>query len=77
MRAYIFVATATKANPRQIAQEMRRIAGVSSADICWGVPDIIALAEASDMKGLETVVVDQVQKIAGVDKTDTHIVAGS
>jgi DNA-binding Lrp family transcriptional regulator len=77
MRAYIFVTTATKANPRQIAQEMGRITGIKSADICWGLPDIIALAEAADMKVLETMVLDQVQKIAGVDRTDTHIVAGS
>jgi DNA-binding Lrp family transcriptional regulator len=77
MRAYVFVTAATKANPRQIAQEMARIPGIKSADICWGLPDIIALAEAPDMKGLETMVLDQVQKIGGVDKTDTHLVAGS
>lgn len=77
MRAYIFVTTAAKANPRQIAKDVSRIAGVKSADVCWGLPDIIALAETSDMKALETMIVDQVQKIVGVDKTDTHIVAGS
>jgi len=77
MRAYVFITTVAKANPRQIAQEIGRIAGIKSADICWGLPDIIATAEAADMKVLETMVLDQVQKIGGVDKTDTHIVAGS
>jgi DNA-binding Lrp family transcriptional regulator len=40
-----------------------------------GLPDIIAVAEASDMKVLETMIVDRVQRIPDVDKTDTHIVA--
>jgi hypothetical protein len=29
------------------------------------------------MKALETTVVDRIQKLDGVDKTDTHIVVGS
>lgn len=75
MKAYIFVTAATKANPRELAREIGRVGGITSADLCWGVPDIIAVAEASDMKVLETMIVDRVQRIPGVDKTDTHIVA--
>lgn len=75
MKAYIFVTAASKANPRELAREIGRIGGITSADLCWGLPDIIAVAEASDMKVLETMIVDRVQKIAGVEKTDTHIVS--
>ena len=77
MRAYIFITTSTRGDPREIAREVARINGIKSADLCWGLPDIIAVAEAPDMKALETTVVDQVQKLGGVDKTDTHIAAGS
>ena len=75
MKAYIFVTAASKANPRELAREIGRIGGITSADLCWGSPDIIAVAEATDMKVLETMIVDRVQKIAGVEKTDTHIVS--
>jgi DNA-binding Lrp family transcriptional regulator len=53
------------------------MAGVKSADLCWGVPDIIAVAEAADAKQLQVMVLDKVQKVAGVKQTDTHIVAES
>jgi DNA-binding Lrp family transcriptional regulator len=77
MRAYIFITTSTRGDPREVAREVARINGIKTADLCWGLPDIIAVAEAPDMKALETTVVDQVQKLGGVDKTDTHIAAGS
>jgi DNA-binding Lrp family transcriptional regulator len=77
MRAYVFVTTGTKANPREVAKQVRRIAGVKSADLCWGLPDLIALVEAADAKALESVVLDQIHKIPGVDKTDSHIVSES
>jgi DNA-binding Lrp family transcriptional regulator len=74
IKAYIFVTVATKAKLREAAQEIERVGGIKSADLCWGLPDIIAIAEAPDMKALETMIVDRVQRIAG-DKTGTHIVA--
>lgn len=77
MKAYVFVTAASKANPRELAQEIGRIGGISAADLCWGLPDIIAVAESSDMKALETTIIDRVQRIPGVEKTDTHIVAGA
>jgi DNA-binding Lrp family transcriptional regulator len=43
--------------------------------MCWGQPDIIAVAEAPDIKALQTVILDKVQKIAGLGRTDTHIAA--
>lgn len=75
MKAYIFVTAAPKANPRELAGEIGRLGGITSADLCWGLPDIIAVAEASDMKVLETMVVGRIQKLPGVDRTDTHIVS--
>ena len=75
VKAYIFVNTATKGNPADVAQQLRRIPGIKSADMCWGLPDIIALAEAADAKALQTLVLDKIQKTPGVDQTDSHIVA--
>ncbi|HEY3012406.1 MAG TPA: Lrp/AsnC ligand binding domain-containing protein [Gemmatimonadales bacterium] len=57
-----------------VTGELRRVGGVRSADICWGLPDIVALVEAADSKTLQGLVLDKIQKIAGVSQTDTHIV---
>lgn len=77
MRAYVFITTTPRGEPREVVREVARINGVKAADLCWGLPDIIAVAEAPDMKALETTVVDPIQKLSGVDKTDTHIAVGS
>jgi len=52
MNAYVFVTTTTMVNPEQVAQQIRQIPGIKAADLCWGQPDIIALAESADSKAL-------------------------
>ena len=76
MKAYVFI-NVTVGKPADVVQELRRIAGVKSADICWGLPDVIAVAEAADAKALQILVLDKIQKIANVKETDTHIVCES
>lgn len=77
MKAYVFVTVSTAANPAQIAQQMRQISGVTAADLCWGQPDIIAVAEAADAKALQVLVIDKIQKVSGVTQTDSHLVCGT
>lgn len=76
MRAYIFV-NATAGKPAAVVQELRRVPGIKAADMCWGVPDIIAVAEAADAKALQVLVLDRIQQLANVAQTDTHIVCES
>ncbi|HYL57042.1 MAG TPA: Lrp/AsnC ligand binding domain-containing protein [Gemmatimonadales bacterium] len=76
MRAYIFV-NAASGKPAEVVQQLRRIAGIKAADMCWGVPDIVAVAEAADAKALQVLVLDKIQKLMDVKGTDTHIVCES
>jgi DNA-binding Lrp family transcriptional regulator len=76
MKAYIFI-NVKAGKPAAVVQELRRVAGVQSADMCWGLPDIIATAEAADAKALQVMVLDRIGKIADVEQTDTHIVCES
>ncbi len=76
MKAYIFV-NAAAGKPTDVVQQIRRIPGVKSAEMCWGLPDIITLAEAADAKALQVLVLDKIQKIPDVKETDTHIVCES
>jgi len=57
-----------------VVEQLRRLDGVKSADICWGLPDIIALVEAADGRTLQDFVLNRVQGIAGVTKSDSHLV---
>lgn len=73
MKAYVFVHTVAGKSLR-VLEELRRLDGVRSADVCWGLPDVIALVEAGDAKALQAFVLDKMQAIAGVNTTDTHLV---
>lgn len=73
MKAYVFVHVAPGKNAG-VVEQLRRLDGVKSADICWGLPDIIALVEAADARTLQDFVLNRVQGIAGVTKSDTHLV---
>jgi hypothetical protein len=44
MKGYVFV-TAAPGRSTEVVNALRRINGVRSADICWGLPDIVALVE--------------------------------
>lgn len=76
MKAYVFINVAA-GRSTDVASELRRVPGVKSAEICWGLPDIVATVEVADAKALEDAVLGRIQKIAGVNQTDTHIVSGA
>lgn len=70
MKAYVGV-NVRAGKTRDIAQKLRQIEGVKSADACWGRPDIFAFV---DTTALAQTVMDKIQQIDGVESTDTHIV---
>jgi DNA-binding Lrp family transcriptional regulator len=75
MKAYLFINATTAVKPADLVAELKRLSGITAADVCWGLPDIIAVAEVPDVKDLQVLVLDKLQKIKGVEQTDTHVVA--
>lgn len=73
MKAYVFVNTAAGKSADVVAQ-LRNVEGVKSADVCWGLPDVVAMVEAKDAKALQDLVLNKIQRTAGVTQTDTHLV---
>jgi len=73
MKAYVFITVAPGTNT-EVVGALRGVGGVMSADICWGLPDIVALVEAADSPALQDLVLNRIQKIARVNHTDTHII---
>ncbi len=72
-QAYVFVYV-TPGKVEMATKKIAQIAGVKSAHICWGRPDVIAFTEAATHKDLGQVVLRQIHGVEGVEATDTRIV---
>ena len=75
MRAYVLI-NARPGKVRDLAAAIAKLEGVRHVDACWGVPDIFVEAQSADAKGLDELVIDQIQKLDGVERTETHIMVG-
>lgn len=72
MRAYIVVGTEA-GRSRDVARQIAGMLGVKMADACWGSRDVFAVVEVRGSQELNKLVMDQIQKLAGVKETSTHI----
>jgi len=72
MRAYILV-NVRPGKVREVVSAVNQMEGVRHADACWGVPDVFAYAETADERKLNQLVMDKIQKLEGVERTETHI----
>jgi len=58
---------------REIVAAVSQMEGVRHADACWGLPDVFVYVETPNEKKLNELVIDQIQKLEGVERTETHI----
>jgi DNA-binding Lrp family transcriptional regulator len=72
MRAYIVI-TVGPGKAREVAKSVAGLSGVKMANACWGSPDVFAVVEVSEQKDLNKLVMDKIQSIEGVGRTETHI----
>jgi len=42
------------------------------ANACWGMPDIFVVAEVENPEELSKLVIDKIQTLEGVERTETH-----
>lgn len=70
VRAYVLIQTEVGKAAR-VAEEVRAIDGVVSADDVTGPYDVIAVASADTMDDLGKMVVSRVQMIEGITRTLT------
>lgn len=73
MKAYVLI-NVRSGSAREVVSKVRQIKGVSSANACWGRPDIFTLVDVANEKTLADTVLAKIQAIDGVESTDTHIV---
>ena len=70
VQAYVLIQTEV-GKAAVVAEEVRSIPGVDSADDVTGPYDVIARAEADTVDGLGRMVVSKVQMIDGITRTLT------
>lgn len=73
MRAYLLI-NVRPGKVREVVLAVSAMEGIKHADACWGLPDVFAYIETPDEKSLNRLVMDSVQKLDGVERTETHIV---
>jgi DNA-binding Lrp family transcriptional regulator len=72
MKAYVVI-TAKSGAAREIAHAMGGLPGVKMADACWGTGDVYSVVEFKDWNDLNLLVIDKLQKMSGVERTETHV----
>ena len=73
MRAYVLI-NVRPGKVRDVVDSVTNMEGIKHADACWGVPDVFAYAETGDERSLHQLVIDKIQNLEGVERTETHIV---
>lgn len=73
MRAFILV-HARAGKTAGLAEQIRKIRGITSADAVTGDYDIIAVCEVADVKALGDLILDGLHRVEGIEKTSTCIV---
>ncbi|HUI41594.1 MAG TPA: Lrp/AsnC ligand binding domain-containing protein [Terriglobia bacterium] len=75
MRGYVLI-NVRPGKVRDVVEAVSQFPGVQHADACWGLPDVFAYVETADEKAFNGLVIDHIQKLDGVDRTETHIAVG-
>jgi DNA-binding Lrp family transcriptional regulator len=73
VKAFVLINVHAGTSP-EVVSKARQIPAVISANACWGRPDIFVVLEAPNEKVLSDTVLNKLQRIGGVESTDTHLV---
>ena len=74
VRAFILIDT-SPGKAKEVVQKLRGVKGVIQSHTVTGPHDIIALVESADVSSLGELVVQNIQSVAGVNRSLTSIVA--
>ena len=73
VEAYVLI-QAEVGRSAEVADAVRKIAGVRFADVVTGPYDVVVRADAADIDGLGELIVANVQAVVGVTRTLTCLV---
>lgn len=73
VRAYVFI-RALKGNAAAVAKGLSRIKNVASVRVVSGRYDVVALVEAESVEELGNLVLKKIQRVRGVQSTETAFI---
>lgn len=76
MKAYVLIHTQSSETP-EVVNMLRRIKGVTSADITFGPFDAVAQVEAADLNIVGRIIVGEIRALPGVINTVTCLAVNS
>ncbi len=71
-RAYVLITT-EPGKTGDVAQGLRKIPGVTAADVVTGNYDVVAVVEQPDVRDVGRLVMDQIHALPGLKATTTLI----
>ena len=75
-KAFVLIETEV-GKPRDVAERLRGVAGVDSADAVSGPYDVVAAVTADNLNALGDMVVQEIQTVTGVVRTVTCLAVGA
>lgn len=70
--AYLLINVAT-GSELQVADDLRKVDGVSGVRVVTGLHDVIAYVEADSLEVLKQEIIEQIRKVPGIQRTITCI----
>jgi DNA-binding Lrp family transcriptional regulator len=70
--AYLLINVAT-GSELQVADDLRKVDGVSGVRVVTGLHDVIAYVEADSLEMLKQEIIEQIRKVPGIQRTITCI----
>ncbi len=75
MKAYVLIRTQTS-ETAEVVNMMRRVQGVTAADVTFGPFDAVAQVEAADLNSIGYIIVREIRTLPGVLDTVTCLAVG-
>lgn len=75
-RAYVLIET-VGGRSKEVVDALRKVTGISAADVVTGPYDVIAVAEGIDANAVGRLVLNEVRGLQGISKTMTCLAVES
>ena|SRR3989338_2975526 len=62
-----------QSSQKKLAFQLKKIPGIEKVDIVTGSTDLIAFARSNDIKELNSIILEKIQSLTGIDKTETLV----
>jgi DNA-binding Lrp family transcriptional regulator len=75
MPSAVVLINCTVGRESSVVEEVCRMEGVEKAFLVYGVFDVVAIVSSTTMEGLETILMNRVRPLLGVDRTMTLMIS--